>query len=438
MNKEILRLAIPNIISNITIPLLGMVDLALLGHLESEKYIGAIALGGIIFSILYWPLSFLRMGTSGFTAQAYGEKNEQESSNILIRALVLAIGIGIVLIALQVPVSYLSLEMLNGSKEVKELALEYFQIRIFAAPATLAMYVFNGWLVGMQNSKYPMYIAISINVFNIVFNLLFVVALGMKVEGVAYGTLLAQFSGLILSLFLVRKKYWRIVRQACYSQIVKVAELKRFFHVNADMFIRTLCVVAVLSFFTNQSASQDDMMLAANTLLLQFFYLFSFFADGFAYATEALVGKYVGAKSIDKIRTTVRFSFKWGIGIAILVSGIYWIADKHILLLLTNNTSVQAAAQEYLFWIWLIPLTSFASFIWDGVYIGATASKAMRNTMLVSSILVFFPCYFILQNILHNHALWFALQLFLLSRGVLQFVLVEKSVYRQFTQVSST
>ncbi len=428
MNKRILQLAIPNIISNITIPLLSMADLALLGHLESEKYIGAIALGGVIFSVIYWSFSFLRMGTSGFAAQAYGEKNFFESSNILARSIIVSSIAGIGLILLQWPIAYFSFGILNGSPEVKQLAEEYYYIRIFAAPASLSMYVLNGWFVGMQNSRSPMVVAIVINALNIIFNLLFVIGLEMKSAGVAYGTVLAQYSGLALSLFILRKYYWKVVKRAEWTKIFQLQELKRFFNVNADMFIRTLCVVFIISFFTNQSAAKNDTTLAVNTLLIQFFYLFSFFADGFAYAAEALVGKYIGANSEKELKLAIRHSFIWGVGIAIAVSFAYVVADQNILYLLTDNRKVIEASRPYLVWIWMIPITSFASFIWDGIYIGATSSKAMRNTMLISSLLVFFPSFFLLKGELGNHALWISLLLFLLMRGVLQSFLAKKTV----------
>ena len=428
MNKRILHLAIPNIISNVTIPLLSMIDLALLGHLESEKYIGAIALGGVIFNIIYWSFTFLRMGTSGFTAQAYGEKNFRDSSNVLIRALSVSTLSGLLLIALQWPIAHLGFGVLNGSPEVKSLAEEYYYIRIYAAPASLSMYAFNGWFVGMQNSRSPMIVAICINILNILFNLLFVFGFGMKSDGVAYGTVLAQYSGMLLSVFIIRRYYWKIVKRAIWQHAYKLSELKRFFTVNADMFIRTLCVVFIISFFTNQSAAKDDTVLAVNTLLIQFFYLFSYFADGFAYAAEALVGKYIGAQSRTELKQAIRYSFQWGIGIAIGVSALYVLADKRILYILTDNANVINAAQPYLIWIWLVPLMSFASFIWDGIYIGATSSKAMRNTMLFSCVGVFFPSFYLLQPQIGNHALWLSLLLFLLMRGILQSFLANKAV----------
>lgn len=429
MNRQILRLAIPNVISNITVPLLGMVDLAILGHLESELYIGAIALGGMIFNFIYAFFSFLRMGTSGFTAQAYGEGNKQEIILMLGRSMFFAIAGGILIYLLQYPIDYLSFILLDGSPEVEDLAREYFYIRILAAPASLGIMALSGWYTGMQNARYPMFIAILINIINIGANLFFVYGLGMKSDGVAWGTVIAQYTGLIAGVLLFMKKYRNFFSYWNRLEFFNWRKLGRFFRVNADIIVRTLCLIFTFAFFTAQSAKIDDTILAVNTVLLQYLFVFSYLTDGFAYAAEALVGKFVGAKNSVALKKSIRLLFFWGLMISIPFTLTYFVAGDYMLLLITNNAAVIQAAHPYLFWIGLVPLITFAAFIWDGVYIGATASAAMRNTLLISTFLVFLPAYFLLEPIYHNHGLWMAIMLFMLSRGILLTILAKKSIY---------
>lgn len=309
MNKKILRLAIPNIVANVTIPLLGMVDLSLMGHLESEVYIGAVALGTVIFNFIYWGFSFLRMSTSGFTAQAYGKKDRGEETNLLFRSVIIALIIGFLIIILQKPIAWLSFLFINGSHEVEVLAKSYFTIRIWAAPATLSLYAITGWLLGMQNAKYPMIISILVNAFNILMSVLFIKVFKMTSDGVALGTLCAQYLGISVAIFLLLKKYKGLLKKYNFKQIIDIQKLVAFFKVNTDIFIRTFCVIIVFAFFTSKSASTNDSILAINSMLLQFLLLFSFFIDGFAFAGEALVGKYVGRKDNVSFQRTVKLLF---------------------------------------------------------------------------------------------------------------------------------
>lgn len=429
MNKRILNIAVPNIISNITIPLLGIVDLALVGHLESEVYIGAIAIGSMIFNFIYWGFSFLRMGTSGFTAQTYGQKNIKESFYVLYRALFVGLIGSIFLLILQKPIDFLSFSIINGSDEVEYLARQYFYIRIWAAPATIAIYSISGWFIGMQNSKVPMVIAIVINILNIVFNILFVKFLGMKSDGVALGTVLAQYSGLITGIIFLSKHKKRLINYFNYDKIIQVDALKRFFNVNKDIFIRTMSLVLALSFFTIKSAKYGDTLLAVNTLLLQFFTIYAYITDGFAYAGEALAGKYYGAKDKLNLNKVTRYLFYWGIVMAIIFSGLYYFGDHFLLSILTDNTEVIDNIQPYLIWVYLIPAVTFGAFIWDGIFIGVTASASMRNAMLISTFIVFVPSYFFLHNLYGNHGLWAAFMLFMVARFVTLSVAAPKSIY---------
>ncbi len=419
MNKEILRLTIPNIITNVTVPLLGIVDLALMGHLESEEYIGAVAIGGIIFSFIYAFFSFLRMGTSGFAAQAYGSDNKLEIRLIFLRSLLLALVGGLLLIMLMYPINKLSFFLLNSSENIEILASEYFYIRIFAAPATLCLYVLYGWFLGLQNAKFPMIIAIVVNIVNIGFNFIFVMGFGMKSDGVALGTVIAQYSGLLMAIFLAFKYYRKEIQWISWKIIMELEPLKRFFAVNRDILIRTVLLIFTFSFFTAVSARLGDTILAVNTILLQYFMIFSYLIDGFAYAAEALTGKYVGRKSIVDLKRLIKHLFSWGLGISILFTIIYIVSGEYFLLILTNNSLIIEGAQPYMFWIAVVPLITFVSFLWDGIFIGATASVPMRNAMIISTIFVFLPSYFIFRDIIGNHGLWLALMLFMVARGIL-------------------
>jgi MATE family multidrug resistance protein len=408
-----------------------MVDISLVGHLEtsSKIHIGAISLGTMIFNILYWGFSFLRMGTSGFTAQAFGKKNRQESMLILSRAVSVAILGSFLLLVLQYPIAKLSFFVLNGSKDVEMLAREYYFIRIWAAPATIGLYAFTGWFIGMQNARIPMIIAIIVNLLNVGFNFLLVKHFGMDSDGVALGTVLAQYCGLFIALYIFMKRHGELLKFWSYKAMVELKALKLFFSVNKDIFIRTVCLIFVMSFFTAKSANIGDTVLAVNSVLLQFFMFFSFFLDGFAYAAEALTGRFVGERNFLKLKMAVSNLFKWGIGFAIVFTIIYSTLGNKILLLLTDNQEVLNRSKDFIYWVYAIPLVTFSAFIWDGIYIGATASAGMRNAMLLSTLIFFVPIYYLLINPMGNHGLWTAFVAFQLSRGIIQTFLSSRSVF---------
>lgn len=428
MNRSILRLALPNIVSNITVPLLGMVDMALMGHLNSEIYIGAISLGGIIFNFIYWGFNFLRMSTSGFTAQAYGEKNLTECINMLVRALLVSLIISLFILLLQGPIAWASFAVIGGSSEVEVLADQYFRIRVWAAPAALGLFVFSGWFLGMQNARYPMIIAILVNVVNILLSVFFVFVLKMKSDGVALGTALSQYVGLLIALILFLLKYKNLLSKISGKAILDLKILVNFFKVNTDIFIRTFCIILVFTFFTSKSASINDTILAVNSLLIQLLLFFSFFIDGFAFAGEALVGKFVGSREKANLKKVVRLLFYWGFGLAIIFTLVYWPGVNIILKLLTSQKEILESAQPFLPWVIAIPLASFASFIWDGIYIGATSSRAMRNTLLISTFAVFAPIFYFLNPLLGNHALWMGMVMFMFARGIAQTALYRKAI----------
>jgi MATE family multidrug resistance protein len=432
VNKSILRLAIPNIISNITVPLVGIADLAILGHLEAspEAYIGAIALGGLIFNFIYAVFSFLRMGTTGFTAQAFGADNKKEMSLIFARSMMVAASGGFLLILLQIPIDWFSFTVIKSSVTVESLASEYFLIRIWAAPATLGLYAIMGWFLGMQNAKVPMILAILINVTNVGLNYLFVYGFGMKSDGVAWGTLIAQYTGFITGIILILKYHSHILQYWNKKAIMQWGAMKRFFMVNKDIMIRTLMLILAFSFFTTTSAKIGDDILAVNTLLLQFLFLFSYFLDGFAFAAESIAGKFYGAGDRKSLKLFTRYIFIWGAIISVPFSLAYLIGGRYILYIITDNQDVINNASPYMPWLALIPLVSFAAFIWDGIFTGCTATPAMRNTMILSTLFIYIPLNYLLLSPMGNNGLWLAMIIFMLSRSVIMTLYAPKAIFR--------
>lgn len=426
MNRRILQLAIPSIISNITVPLLGLVDVTIVGHLGSAAYIGAIAVGGLLFNILYWNFGFLRMGTSGMTSQAYGRNDPEAEMRVLVQAVSVGLLSACAILLLQYPVERIAFLLLDTSAEVEQYAVRYFRVCIWGAPAVLAMYGFKGWFIGMQNSRFPMYIAIGVNVINILCSLCFVFVLGMKVEGVALGTVVAEWSGLLMAVLLWRKKYGVLRSRIALRDSLQFKAMKRFFAVNRDIFLRTLCLISVTTFFTSTGARQGDVILAVNTLLMQLFTLFSYIMDGFAYAAEALVGRYIGARDMKQLRHAVRNLFGWGVGMASLFTLLYAIGGKNFLSLLTNDAQVIGVAGNYFYWVLAIPLAGFGAFLWDGILIGATATRQMLWAMLVAT-LAFFGIYYLFSGATNNHMLWLAFLVYLFLRGLMMTCFAKRS-----------
>ncbi|MEY8610065.1 MATE family efflux transporter [Parabacteroides segnis] len=422
MNKKILQLAIPSIVSNITVPLLGLIDVAIVGHLGSAAYIGAIAVGGMLFNIIYWLFGFLRMGTSGMTSQAFGQRDLKGVTRVLLRAVGVGLFIALCLLLLQYPIRKIAFLLIDATPEVRELATVYFNICVWGAPAVLGLYGFAGWFIGMQNSRFPMFIAITQNVVNIVASLSFVYLLDMKIEGVALGTLIAQYAGLFMASLLWLRYYGRLKIAFRWQEIIGKTAMTRFFQVNSDIFFRTLCLVAVTTFFTSTGARQGDVVLAVNTLLMQLFTLFSYIMDGFAYAGEAMTGRYVGARNNTGLQRMIRLLFRWGWGLSLSFTILYMIGGQDFLGLLTNDTTVIKAAGSYYYWVLAIPLAGFAAFLWDGILIGATATRLMLYSMLVASGL-FFLIYYIFYALMGNHALWMAFLIYLSLRGIMQWIL---------------
>ena len=463
-NKEILRLAVPSIVTNVTVPLLGLVDLAIVGHIGNETMIGAIAVGSMIFNVMYWLMGFLRMGTSGMAAQEYGAQQNGTTvplpfwSGVGGRALRLALMIAAGMLLLQVPLRWLSLWLMGPSAEVAVLVRAYFNICIWGAPAMLSLYVMTGWFIGMQDTRTPMVVSITQNIINIVASLVLVFGFKMQIEGVALGTLIAQWSGAVMAWGkanprrptplssegkrptpqpLPCREGSEMPNQAenqgeSQAERVSTPLLSReglgggsfpssssFFHANLDLFLRTICLVAVNLFFMSAGARQGDMLLSVNTLLMTFFTLFSHVMDGFANAGEALCGKYDGSTSPQSLQAVIRHLFRWGWLMVVLFTAVYALGGRGFLGLLTDEASVVDAAMEFLPWALLIPVAGMAAFVYDGIFIGLLKTRGMLVASAVAMV-VFFGLYFVLFPLWGNHALWLALIVYLALRGLVQ------------------
>ncbi len=394
INKEILKLAIPSILANITVPIVGMVDIAVAGHLDTQAatMIGGIAIGTMLFDLLYWNFGFLRVGTGGLTAQAFGRGDRKECARIFTRAVGIAMACAFALIAIQWIFVKAAFLVVDCTPEVQELASRYFFIRIWAAPATLSLMAFKGWFIGMQDSVSPMVTDLVVNGMNVLMS--FVLALGvgaigyegMGFAGIAAGTVVAQYSGLLTAVLLLLLKYRKntisTLCRADLKDVFKGSETRRFFVMNTDLFVRSLCFIAIYIGFTVISARYGDLLLAVSSIMMKLLMIFSYFTDGFAYAGEAMTGKYIGAKDGVMLRQTVKWTFVWSMGIAVIFMGIYQFAGVPLLRMMTSDPTVVEASKEYLPWLLLMPVIGCAAFTWDGIYIGATASKAIRNSML--------------------------------------------------------
>ena len=418
IDRDIFKIALPAIVSNITVPLLGLVDTAIVGHMGSASYIGAIAVGGVIFSIIYWLFTFLRMGTSGLTAQDLGADDKTGITNTLYRACLLAVIIGVVLIALHRPIFHLAMGLMDAEPEVAVHARTYFYICIWGAVAVQLLYALNGWFIGMQNTRIPMVVAIVQNVVNIPLSLLLVFGCGMDIAGVALGTVLAQYIGLIVAVVALRLKYKEYLTRIEWGSVLQRSALLRFLNVNRDIMLRMVCLIAVTTWFTAVGSKQGELILAANAILFQLFYLFSFFFDGFANAAEAMCGKYKGARNVDDFALTVKRVFLCGIILVALFTTCYIVGEDMILGLLSDNQLVLDTAHDYFHWLLLVPVCGIMAFVWDGVFIGVTSTRHLLLSMFVGTV-AFFVAYLLLFPSYGNDGLWVSFLLYLLARGVM-------------------
>ena len=393
LDREILRLALPSILANITVPLVGMVDLAVAGHLgslgEAATLIGGVSVGTMLFDLLYWNFGFLRVGTGGLTAQAYGREDWQGTRIILFRVVVLALLIAALILVLQWPFVHLALYVTHGSDAVRELALRYFFIRIWAAPATLSLMSIKGWFIGMQDTVSSMATDLVVNVVNIVASVILGRWIGFA--GIAWGTVIAQFTGLAFAGVLIARRM--PPGKGGIRQAVSGADLGAFLTMNGNLFVRSLCMVAIYVGFTMISARYGDLVLAVGAILMKLLLLFSFFTDGFAYAAEALVGKFIGRRDIPAVKMTVRHVFVWSMGVGMFFVLVYLFGSDPAFRVLTSDAQVVQAARPFYFWLLLMPPIGCAAFTWDGVFVGATASRSLRNS-LVWALLAFFGLWF--------------------------------------------
>lgn len=436
MNREILRIALPNIVSNITVPLMGIASTAIAGHWDTENSaatIGSLAIGVSIFNFIYWNCSFVRMGTSGLTAQAYGAGDFRECTNMLVRAVSVSLVLGVLVLLLRHPLGELALGMMNGNETVAE----YYYARIWAVPAGILLFGFNGWYTGMQNAMIPMLIAITVNIVHILCSLWLAFGQDMGIVGIAYASVVAQTTGVGMAALLLAARYRKVLTRFAWSEVLDWKPLREFFLINRDIIVRTFCIVAVYTFFTAVSARMEEGLLAVNTLLLQLFTLFSYMNDGFAYAAEALTGRFIGARDPDALRRCLGRCLAWGVAISVLFVGIYLVWWRDLLGLFVASESadapqIVALAGRYIGWIIVIPIASAMPFIMDGIMVGATETRVMRNSMLLSTV-AYFGIFYALHHLIGNNALWMAFTLYMFLRGVLQYFMTRrlKTIHRK-------
>ncbi len=405
------------IISNLSVPLLGMVDTAVMGHLPAAHYLGAVAVGSVVFSFLFMGLNFVRMSTTGLAAQAWGARDGDELRTVLGQAALSALMLAGLLLVLQGPLLRLALLLMQPSDQVAAEAIRYYAMRIWGAPATLLNFALVGWFIGMQNARAALLIMLATNVANIALDFWFVLGLGMTADGVGLASVFAELTGLAVGVLLLCHELRRQAGHWSLAQLLELPRFRRLFSVNANIFLRTLALMFAFGFLTAMGARQGDIILAANAIMLNFQYFMSFGLDGFANAAEALTGKAIGARSRPGFLYAVRLSLYWTIAVAALFSVTYLVAGRLIIDLLTSIEAVRLAAYTYLPWMILSPWLSAWSFLFDGVFVGATRAREMRDAMILSALLVYLPVWYLGQG-LGNHGLWLAFMAFMAARGV--------------------
>lgn len=416
-HKRVWSLAWPMMLSNITVPLLGLVDTAVIGHLPEPHHLGAVAVGSMIFSILYWAFGFLRMGTTGMVAQASGRDDGERIRTLLGQSLILGVGIGLLILLLRTPLTDLALQLMDPEAAVLASAAEYTAIRAFGAPAVLCNFALLGWFVGNQNTRIALILLTSTNLLNMLLDLLFVFGFGMAADGVALATVCAEYFSLLLGLWFCRRMLGRIPGAWAWQQLRRLGDYRELISVNRYLFVRTLLLLMTFAFFTAQGARQGTDILSANAVLLNFLLLISNALDGFAHATEALTGKALGQKRRQGFYQVLVCATFWSAISAVLLTLAFWLGGKPIIWLLTDIADVREQAVRYLPWIILLPLIGTWSFLLDGIFIGTTQVRAMQNTMLVSVLLVFAPVWWLAQP-LGNHGLWLAFLSLFAARGL--------------------
>ncbi|NQZ58486.1 MAG: MATE family efflux transporter, partial [Lentisphaeraceae bacterium] len=415
LNKDFLRLAVPNILANLAVPLLSLTDTVLMGHSADIAGLGAVAIAAQVFTCLYWSFGFLRMGTTGLTAQAYGR---QEGEGLVLgRGLICATLLGLVILTLQYPLELLSFRLLNLGPELETTAREYFQVRIFAAPATLALYVMHGWFLGMQKSWLPVILTFTGNGVNIILSIIFVRHFDMGAEGIAWGTLISQYSNLLIALLLLLR-FKKCLLKTQWNHVLEKGGLKSFLAVNRDLFIRTTALLAVVSSFTFLGKFYGAVVLGANAILLNLSACLAYVVDGLAFAAESLTGRYLGEGRIDDIKKVSKQGMKWSLVCGVIFAVVLFVGSDQVLSLMTSQEAILEQAKVYYPWVLLALMINPIPFMLDGVFIGISATKAMMRIMLVCTFLVYLPCLFLFQS-WGNHGLWLSMSIFMFMLGVL-------------------
>ena len=428
INREVVRLAVPSILANITVPLVGIVDTAIAGHLGDAALIGGIAIGTMLFDLLYWNMGFLRVGTGGITAQAYGRGDMKASIGTFSQGIATSLIVSLLVLAIQWLFAEGMFLLVDCSPEVERVARNYFFIRIWAAPATLALFVFKGWFIGMQNTVFPMITDLWVNIVNMLASWLLSFYTPLGISGVAVGTLIAQWTGLVLALLLMRSKYHDLLQKTTILHSMKWKYFKKFFSVNSFLFVRSMLMLVVYEGFTIFAARFGDVELAVSSVMMKLLMLYSYFVDGFAYAGEAMAGRYIGEQNRSSLNETVKYVFLWGAVIGVVSTVAYAVFPRSIIGLLTDNAEVIGASEAYLFWLLLMPVLSCVAFIWDGIYIGATASRPLMVCMIWSAA-GFIAAFYLCAPHFGAQALYIAYFVHLIARSVYLTLVARRSVW---------
>lgn len=428
MNREVLKLAVPSIFANITVPLVGMADVAIAGRLGEAALIGGVAVATMLFDLLYWNMGFLRVGTSGMVAQAYGRGDMADAMRVFTQGIFTSTVIAMLIWAIQFLYVDIAFRFIECSPQVEALARDYYFIRIWAAPATLSLFVFKGFFIGMQNAVSPMVVDVAVNITNIAASAFFAFYTKMGFAGIAMGTVVAQYTGLAFSLWFMFSKYRQLFALVNIRESIELGSIKKFFVLNSNLFLRSICFLFIYTAFTSLSAKYGDVLLAVCTILMKLMMLFSYFVDGFAYAGEALAGRYIGAKDKPSLYKSVKVIFIWSMSIGIVSTLLYMVGGEYLVRMLTDNVEVIESSRGFLFWLLVMPIASCAAFTWDGIYIGATASKAIRNAMFYA-VIAFYICYFTLNSSIGVQSLWVAYMAHLVVRTVYLSAVAKKEIF---------
>ncbi len=428
LNRQILGLAVPSILANITVPFVGIMDLAIAGHLGDAAAIGGIAVGTMLFDMLYWNVGFLRVGTGGITAQAYGRRDWKCAAETFVQGIATSLLLAFFCLVIQWLYVWVSFLVLDCTPEVASVAKEYFFIRILAVPATMSLFVFKGWFIGMQNTVYSMITDIWVNVVNMVASWLLAFHTPLGLKGVAVGTLIAQWTGLALASLLLLGRYRSIVARASIRHAIRWQHIRSFFRINLDLFIRSFSMLVVYNGFTIIATYYGDTQLAVSAVMMKLLLLYSYFVDGFAYAGEALTGRFIGEQDKAQLHRVIRLLFWWCLGIAAVSTLAYAVIPQTLIGIITDDPAVHAGCKPFLFWLLLMPVFSCIAFVWDGIYIGATASRALRNGT-VGSAVAFLAVYFLCARFFGIQSLYIAYFAHLIWRSAYQTLFARREVY---------